>query len=364
MTLKGLFFELLRCGLWNAESGLKLKTLQSSSYRKLMWISESQTVAGLIADCLMNGNLVLDKKDVMDVYGKHRKIESQNLLVNKELADFCKLFEHENIRFVIVKGQTVGALYPHSTSRMPGDIDVYVHPEDMEQMLVILEKEWSVSILRDELSKHAEGVVHNGVDFEIHRRLTDIYRKKGFDYWENLYRQSFHSCKYVDINEVQVPVLEPTLNVLYVFVHMFYHLVLLGVGLRQFCDMAVILHSCKSDIRSTELAGHLYALGLYDAFCAVGHVLVDVLGMPEDDFPFAFQPKHRKYTKSILEDVLKRGNFGKYNRKYNRAGWMHSLETGMVTLQHCFRYFPLASKELSWVIPKQMIYSVRLKISS
>ena len=71
--------------------------------------------------------------------------------------------------------------------------------------------------------KHV-AVEFRGTELEVHCRLTDIYRSKGARYWEAIYREGFSSREKTVIGGEEVSMLNPTLNVLYVFVHLFYHL--------------------------------------------------------------------------------------------------------------------------------------------
>lgn len=59
-----------------------------------------------------------------------------------------------------------------------------------------------------------------------------------------------------------------------------------GVGLRQFCDMAVMLHYAKGDIDMCALRADLQTLGMEKAWRACGSILVDYLALPEEELGY------------------------------------------------------------------------------
>ncbi len=112
---------------------------------------------------------------------------------------------------------------------------------------------------------------------------------------------------------VTVSVLAPAVHSLYVFLHLYHHLLELGVGLRQFCDWEVILHACKGEIDHEAIRRHLKVLGMEKAYKACGAVLVEILGLPAKEFTYELNDSDRKYGRRVMEVVEYRGNTGHYN---------------------------------------------------
>ncbi len=146
----------------------------------------------------------------------------------------------------------------------------------------------------------------------------------------------------VDIDGYQIKTLSPTLHTLYVFIHLYSHLLALGVGLRQFCDLAVMLHYCKGQIDMEALRGHLEALGLDKAYRACGNILVDKLGLPAEDLGFSLSDSDWKSGKRVLDVVMYRGNMGHYNNRNGFSGWKHKVESLGIKVSHFVKFMPLA----------------------
>ena len=174
----------------------------------------------------------------------------------------------------------------------------------------------------------------------MHYSLVHLHNRQKDAYWEQLLRETPRVT--VDIDVCEVKTLHPTVHSLYVFLHLWNHLVELGVGLRQFCDLAMILHSCKTEIDHESLLGHLKELGLEKAYRACGCILVDRLGLPAEDFPYPLTAKDRRYTQRILDVVFYRGNMGLYHRKGGVRGWKHVIEAVFVKISHFVKFYPMA----------------------
>ena len=128
---------------------------------------------------------------------------------------------------------------------------------------------------------------------------------------------------------------------------MYHHLLELGVGLRQFCDWAAILHACKNEIDHDAIRKHLKILGLERAYCACGGIIIDYLGLPEDEFTYELVSSDKRYTMRILDVVMYRGNMGHYNLKGGHQGLWHNLEATGIKIIHFLKFMPLAPA-FSW----------------
>jgi hypothetical protein len=163
----------------------------------------------------------------------------------------------------------------------------------------------------------------------------------------------------VKIGEENVMTLSPTVNVAYVFLHLFFHLMREGVSLRQFCDWAMVLHHYHGEIDTDKLIIILQDLELFDAFCALGVILVDCLCLPKNEFPFVLDNDDRKWKDKILQDIFRGGNFGKQNHKATTA-FGYKFETMCLAIRNCFRYYKLAPSEMRMMIPKMAKINLRL----
>ena len=268
-----------------------------------------------------------------------QKAVKHNRKLNQELGALVTLFQQHDIDYVVVKGQVLAACYAHPVLRQGGDIDFYCDPENFSKAHDIIRQEWEVEEHHSDPGFH-EHFSRHGIDFEMHYSLVHLHNKRKDACWEQLLCEAPKVT--VDIEGHQVRTLHPTVHSLYVFLHLWNHLVELGVGLRQFCDWAMILHHHRKKIDHEALRLHLQELGLEKAYRACGCILVDRLGLPADDFPYELTAKDRRYTRRILDVVFYRGNMGLYNRKGGIRGWKHVVEATGVKIAHFVKFYPLA----------------------
>lgn len=198
----------------------------------------------------------------------------------------------------------------------------------------------------------------DGIPFEMHYHTILFPTHNKQEYWDDMIDDYFDDVlDHIDINSTSTPTLPPTLNAIYLFIHIYHHFLKEGIALRQFIDWMMAIYPLTPSLErrgnridATELKAKLDKLGQTRAFKAFGAVLVDVLGLDEKHFPLPLTDADRKYEKDIMEIVSRYGNFGKYGRNEQSAGWTHSMETGLRSLRHTFKFFWLSPGEnILWV---------------
>ena len=233
----------------------------------------------------------------------------------------------------------MGSYYPNPAVRISGDIDYYCNAKNFSLSQSTIEQEWGIKSDRKVSKKHIH-FRYEDITYEGHFILADLYNKKRNSYFQNLLDGDKGTT--VRIGDYPVKTLSPTLHVLYVFIHLYHHLLALGVGLRQFCDMAVMLHYSKDDIDMDVLCEHLQTLGMVRAYRACGSILVDYLGLPEKELGYTLSDSDRRYGMRVLDVVNYRGNMGHSNKRNGLRGWKHKVESATIKLSHFVKFAPLA----------------------
>jgi hypothetical protein len=120
-----------------------------------------------------------------------------------------------------------------------------------------------------------------------------------------------------------------------------------GVGLRQFFDLAMLM---KEDIDRDLLMKHLKELGMVRTFRACGYILTEYLGMDAKCLPFEVKNSDRKYGRRMLNVVLYRGNMGHYNKRNGWSGFGHQMESACIKISHFVKFFWLSPRyHLGWM---------------
>ena len=162
-------------------------------------------------------------------------------------------------RCCILKGQGNALLYPHPSSRIPGDVDVWVmaNREELRHIALSL-TEGDGSSLQESLN-HIGLTVH-GVSVELHSTpalLNSPLHNSRLQRW--LKRNADLQCS----NRIALPnnageVAVPTLsfNIIYQLCHLFHHCFYEGVGLRQIVDYYFVLMNTDFSGNTDEASGN------------------------------------------------------------------------------------------------------------
>ncbi|MBQ6822963.1 MAG: nucleotidyltransferase family protein [Bacteroidales bacterium] len=322
------FFELIQVPLGTRD---RLSAAPSAAdWSRIYALAQEQAVAGI---CLAGlDRLPAEQRPpkalLLQWIGESELIRKRSGRMDAAVAALCAELSSMNIRFLVFKGQTLAVLYPDPSLRQSGDIDFLIHPDDWPRAL-----EWANAIpvkedWEDNTTEKDVEFTLNGVRYEMHRMLTSLSTRSHRNYWENtVVPEIWASTQVVEVPGCAVPTLGPVMNNLYVFVHIFEHLISDGIGLRQFVDWAVLLSSRRlQEEEVAQLEKHLDGLGLRSAYSGLGAVLTDYLGLPEDRFSFTIGPAEHKSAPKLMANILKMGNFG-HNRQYTRnSGALHGVQ--------------------------------------
>ena len=346
--MKDLFFELLQVSLGRRKFLSRIPTTEEWS--ALFEVSESQAISGIILNGLVNlpDNQRPPKMVLLQWLGVCQMVRSRNSEMDTAVVKLCKKLDGICTNYIIVKGQTLNAIYPLTNLRQSGDIDFLVYPGDWHKVFSVFSNDLGEEVIETHSEKHVEWE-KDGVTYEMHRWLNDFASKKHQRYWDDVVMQEvWHHPYYVEINGYNVPTLSFVYNVLYVFVHLFYHLINEGVGLRQFLDWYyLLLDNCFTYKDKMTLKKHLRGIGLYSAFVGCGAVLTDYLGLDEKEFPFEICEKYHLESSKLIDNIYVKGNFG-HNTDYKQPhGIIHGLQQFWQVLKQCFVFGKYAPGE-SW----------------
>jgi hypothetical protein len=334
--------------------------VESINWHDLLLFAQKQTIVGIFwLGILRLGSSPINRpseEDVMEWMGEYQKILRRNKKADNAVISLAGVLSNSNIGFFVFKGQVVAQYYPVPESRTSGDVDFFVFRNDWKKAIKFLSKQTRITDFHS--FRHLDFEM-NGIPFEMHYHLALFASKGRQQYWDDLIESYFSEIlDYVEIDGTLIPTLPPTVNAIYLFVHLYHHFLKEGVALRQFIDWMMFLEAKHDDIVIHELSTKLERLGLKRAFCSFGTILIDILGMDALCFPLEITQSDKRYEKEILGIVLRYGNFGKYGRLTQKSGIVHSLETGMRTIHHAVKFFWLSPSENIKIVPQMVLHSL------
>ena len=327
-----LLFEILQNGLW----GKPIEIIPTrNDMLQVVKLALSQTVLGIV------GNVIIIDKTLLS-YLTERELAYLRKLVmsvvsvsytwNCTARNIFKEMHDNSVDPILLKGQGIAQYYPNPDFRQCGDIDIYVGKQDFEkacEVLYALASENERAAVK-QTNKHLE-IYLGKVPVELHL-YSDVYYPKRLDRIYQEISDAGISSAPVEVELVGYPVKTPSVNfnIFYIFNHLWHHFLVGGIGLRQICDLCVLLHRFRDQIDYDYLRNTLERMGMMKQWTIFGYIAVDKLGLPLEEYPF-YDNKNKRLKENLFGLVMQEGNFGKENMKDHKrpngylSGKLYSL---------------------------------------
>ena len=387
----GLFrFLRFSLGLEGEAKGLLDGRKGSFDWDACYQFAKRQTLVGVLFDGIQRlpKELAPARPLLLRWLSDSESIRRRNMRIDRASAYIYNKVCAAGFRCCILKGQGNALLYPHPSSRTPGDVDVWVmaNREELPHIALSL-TDGDGSSLQESLN-HIGLTVH-GVSVELHSTpalLNSPLHNSRLQKW--LKRNADLQCS----NRIALPnnageVAVPTVsfNIIYQLCHLFHHCFYEGVGLRQIVDYyfvlmntdftdntdriggnaesdgslmntdctdftdsssgdfegdgcllntdcADFLDSSSGGLGEVDSGGALVALqeelkwlGLWEFAGAVMYVLREVMGLDEKRMICA--PDERR-GRLLLEEIMAGGNFGHYDTRnhFGQGALWHNIQ--------------------------------------
>lgn len=209
---------------------------------------------------------------------------------------------NNDIDFFVLDGQPLSKNYSKTASQNSG-INFYVFPKDRERAI-----SWIKDNTRnvEEISEHSCEFWMDNVPCRLFSQTISFPNKGKQRYWDDLIDCYFGDIlDHADINGVQIPVLPPTLNSIYLFVLIYNHFKRKNVSLRHLVDWMMFLEVKHNEVVVPELTAKLDKLGLLRDFKVFGEVLIKVLGMKAMNFPYAMENLDENILNNYIKNILR-----------------------------------------------------------
>lgn len=335
---------LLRTALWENE---KIEPDGVVDWNAVVDFFKKQSLSGLLPDAIATLPKQVQPPTVikMSMIAQQLQVEQMSHAMNEELLAFVEKLDGQDIPYLLLKGQGVASLYPQPSHRMCGDIDIYVPVEYLKEV----GKEFlTFGAVRTEESRHHVNFQARGIEWELHHSIYYFQKKKRNQvFMKYVDEEMCRKPSYVLIEDRQIRVLSPTVNALMLLSHIVDHFYIEGVGLRQLCDYALLLHHHRNDIDKDVLLIRLKELSLLRSYHIFGYICVHYLGMPKEDL--ISQPTSRdiRIAHRVMADCLSGGNFGCEDSNRRQTLW-ENITFYTRFLRRLWTYRQVCPSEAMW----------------
>lgn len=227
-------------------------------------------------------------------------IASERML--KSQREILNLLEANHIPCAILKGTGVACHYPHPELRTPGDIDILTGEKGIEQAREYLT---AAGFAFDHETEMHQAFYGLGALVEIHRTASVFPELPKGEYAAAFMGGALEHLHEEKLNGVAFPCMDFPYQMISLLAHIERHMRSAGIGLRQICDWAVMLHAHREDFGKEELS-LLEQCGLLHFAKIVTGMCEKYLGLP----PFSWsQDVSQRDVDALAADILTAGNF-------------------------------------------------------
>ena len=228
--IEQLFFQFLRMGLWRSGEVCFGRSLSADEWAQLFRFAHSQGVTGLFIDGVAQGEMRPDDELWAKWIAHLLYLERANRYIAIRGEAWVKRLGDAGISASVFKGSSVGAWYPEPLHRSHGDIDIVISEGWDNLVSVLAQEEWETY-----RSDEDEIILE-----EKHRLLVEFHRR-----WEYLYNPWTNRCFQKWCRNSKP--LDNELYLVCLILHIQRHFLTYGIGLKQVCDVALMLRRASLD---------------------------------------------------------------------------------------------------------------------
>lgn len=300
------FFYVLKVGLWG-EVPESPQSISQTDWIEILKSTRAHSLMAIVADSaslLSSGNKP-SLQLIAELASAEQTAEKGNELVDAVLRQTAVFWEKQGVTAVLLKGQGLARLYANPLHRTPGDIDWYFPGKENFNRAVSLVKAKGIVPVID-----GDGDYHyslNSVIVEHHRKWCDLsspFKRGRIAKIEKEFGYSRGS---------DYAILAPLTNLIQLNVHILKHMLVMGVGWRQLCDLALATRYYCGQYSTQEYIKAVKELGLMKWSRLLYGVLADYLGTDCAWMPVA--PMTGSDVDRLAKVIMDCGNFGRESGK-------------------------------------------------
>lgn len=315
------FFALIRSGLWGGKAASSPFD-GGADWEALLRLASMQSLTGIFADGAgtLPRELMPPAETARRLFVTVESIRRANRRLDTVLAELEAGLRREGIEGILLKGQGVARAYLNPELRMCGDIDLYPGKGDAYLRCCEIVRSLGESEGREDESEKHFHFNRRGCSIEIHSHVmlaADPFVNRRLQRWTDEMLDDPSKLRHVEINGVEVNLPPVDFDAVFILQHIANHLLKGGIGLRQLCDWSRYLHVHAAEIDRARLGNNLRTLRLMNCWQLFGWLAVNRLGLPEAEMPF-YSPRHEKRALRCLRIILRKGNFGHYDKAARR----------------------------------------------
>ena len=333
------FIEILSDGIRGASAE---KYYENVDWDEVLELANKHKVEGIIYLALRKGSLaskigndrlnILKKKAAITGIGQSRHISG--------LSEVLAKINEREIPVIVLKGLVVREFYPQPDQRSMSDADILVHKDDVETVKQIL-IDMGYVFLEDHKASHHIALVHHKYPVvEVHWHL---FKRDGFSNELEHYERLIWK-RAIDINVGKQSALSLAYDdlALHLCMHMAAHLAATGFGVRQLCDLVLLVEKKGNEIdwNSFIMKARMYG---FEKFSLIMFLLCkELFNMEVPEGIDIKSVSNKKYVAALIDEIFESVVHGKKemaNQFATQVAFNFEDKDGNATLGAIKRYF-------------------------
>lgn len=292
--------------------GKKITNVYDSvNWNEILHLAEAHKVEGIIYSGLSRSGLTenIEEEQLKSLKRSTFNTGVEQLRNIKNLSNVFSKFNEENIPVIVLKGLVIREFYPRPEQRSMCDADILVHKNDVEKVKDLL-IEMGYVFLEDHKASHHIALVHRyNPMVEVHWHL---FKRDGFsselgDFEKLIWKDVIK----LNVGDAEVLSLGYEDLALHLCMHMAAHIVSSGFGLRQLCDLVLLIEN-KGDLINWDKFITKASMYGFEKFSLIIFILCkELFGM---EIPSGIKVEgvnNKRYIYDLIEEIFEAGVHGK-----------------------------------------------------
>lgn len=345
-----LFLKLLSCALHSELPEARDFTgLEEASWRRIHRLVASHAVPAFVGDRILTlPKEALPNRDMrLMIFSEIELTRRGNAYLTKALGQLQKTYEAAGLPFILLKGLSLGCFYPDASLRSGGDLDILFHSDaDYERGNELLRKAGHKLHDDSEVRYGHTAFTYGRTIVENHARAVFFDHKRHNRRFDALVQEAISSGSLITQHhgDYTIKTLPHELNVVYIFIHLFFHWLHWGVGFRQYSDWLLMMTKLKGQLDEEKILSMAKDLDILYPMQLFAQAAIRYLRVSPEIFPFPLLSEDDPHTEQIIRDVMHSGNFGFAQRPIK-------AQNKWVTNWRKFRFKMRRSRQLYAITP-------------
>ena len=311
-----LFLKLLSCALHSELPEARDFTgLEEASWRRIHRLAASHAVPAFVGDRILTlPKEALPNRDMrLMIFSEIELTRRGNAYLTKALGQLQKTYEAAGLPFILLKGLSLGCFYPDAALRSGGDLDILFHSDaDYERGNELLRKAGHKLHDDSEVRYGHTAFTYGRTIVENHARAVFFDHKRHNRRFDALVQEAISSGSLITQHhgDYTIKTLPHELNVVYIFIHLFFHWLHWGVGFRQYSDWLLMMMRLKGQLDEEKILSMAKDLDILYPMQLFAQAAIRYLRVSPEIFPFPLLSEDDPHTEQIIRDVMHSGNFG------------------------------------------------------